>query len=73
MKLITNCKTQKRFYNKKYVTIHNRTNKVRMWFEVSYDTLGVIFVYFVVVLKFVELWNKNFDFILKVQYNLQLL
>lgn len=71
MKLITNCKTQKRFYNKKCVAIHYRTNKVRMWFAVSYDTFGVIFVYFVVVFKFIELWNKNFDFILKVHYNLQ--
>lgn len=51
MKLITNCKAQKRFYNKKCVAIHYRTNKVRMWFDVSYDTFGVIFVYFVVVLK----------------------
>lgn len=42
-----------------------------MWFDVSYDTFGVIFVYFVVVFKFIELWNKHLDFILKVHYNLQ--
>lgn len=33
-----------------------------MWFDVFFDTFAVVFVCFVVVLKFIELWNKKFDF-----------